>query len=123
MTAQTLDGRALAKTISEEIAADVAQFREQHGWEPGIAVVQVGADPASSWYVKQIQRSFGRAGMRCDLRELPAATSAADLTALLAALNADARTNGVIVQMPLPEHLPQSLVTDVLDPAKDVDGI
>jgi methylenetetrahydrofolate dehydrogenase (NADP+)/methenyltetrahydrofolate cyclohydrolase len=123
MTAQTLDGRALAKTISEEIAADVAQFREQHGWEPGIAVVQVGADPASSWYVKQIQRSFGRAGMRCDLRELPAATSAADLTALLAALNADARTNGVIVQMPLPEHLPQSLVTDVVDPAKDVDGI
>ncbi len=123
MTAQTLDGRALAKTISEEIAADVAQFREQHGWEPGIAVVQVGADPASSWYVKQIQRSFGRAGMRCDLRELPADTSAADLTALLAALNADARTNGVIVQMPLPEHLPQSLVTDVLDPAKDVDGI
>ena len=123
MTAQILDGRALASTVSAEIAADVALFRQQHGWAPGIAVVQVGADPASSWYVKQIVRSFAKAGMRCDLSTLPSDTSAADLTALLSTLNTDPRTNGVIVQMPLPAHLPQSLVTDVLSPAKDVDGI
>ncbi len=123
MTAQILDGRALANTVSAEIAAQVAEFRQQLGWEPGIFVVQVGADPASSWYVKAITRSFSRAGMRCEVRALPVTTCAADLTALLASLNDDPRTNGVIVQMPLPEHLPQDLVTGVLRPDKDVDGI
>ena len=62
MTAQTLDGRAMAKTMSGEIAAEVAQFQQEHGWVPGIAVVQVGDDPASSWYVKQIEKSFSVAG-------------------------------------------------------------
>ncbi len=123
MTAQILDGRALANAVSAEIAAQVAEFRQQLGWEPGIFVVQVGADPASSWYVKAITRSFSRAGMRCEVRALPVTTCAADLTALLASLNDDPRTNGVIVQMPLPEHLPQDLVTGVLRPDKDVDGI
>ena len=123
MTAHILDGRALAKTMGAEIAADAERFLKEHGWEPGIAVVQVGGDPASSWYVKQIRRSFTRAGMRCALHELAETATAAEFAALLQELNADDRTNGIIVQMPLPEHIPQSLVTDLLDPAKDVDGI
>lgn len=123
MTAQVLDGRALAKTMSGEIAQAVERFRSAHGWAPGIAVVQVGADPASSWYVKQIDRSFRSAGMRFAQHALPEDATAADLTDLLRSLNADPQTNGIIVQMPLPAHLPQSLVTDTLDPAKDVDGI
>jgi len=123
MTAHILDGRALAKTMGAEIAADAERFLKEHGWEPGIAVVQVGGDPASSWYVKQIRRSFTRAGMRCALHELAETATAEELAALLQELNADDRTNGIIVQMPLPEHIPQSLVTDLLDPAKDVDGI
>lgn len=123
MTAHILDGRALAKTMGAEIAADAARFLKEHGWEPGIAVVQVGGDPASSWYVKQIRRSFTRAGMRCALHELAETATAAEFAALLQELNADDRTNGIIVQMPLPQQIPQSLVTDLLDPAKDVDGI
>jgi len=123
MTAELLDGRALAKTMRAEIAIDVQAFIDEYGWEPGIAVVQVGRDPASSWYVRNIRRSFTRAGMRFDLHELDETASAEDLIALLNTLNDDFRTNGVIVQMPLPKHLPSDLVAAHLDPAKDVDGI
>ena len=123
MTAQILDGRVLAKTMTAEIAQEVERFQNERGWAPGIAVVQVGEDPASSRYVKQIARSFRSSGMRFAQRALPEGASADDLVDLLRALNADPRTNGIIVQMPLPDHPPQSLVTDALDPAKDVDGI
>jgi methylenetetrahydrofolate dehydrogenase (NADP+)/methenyltetrahydrofolate cyclohydrolase len=123
MAAQTLDGRAMAKMMSGEVASQVAQFQQEHGWAPGIAVVQVGGDPASSWYVKQIEKSFSSAGMRFALHALDEKTDAATLTGTLQQLNADPRTNGIIVQMPLPKHLPQSLVTGMLDVGKDVDGI
>jgi len=123
MTAELLDGRALAKTMRAEIARDVQAFVDDCGWEPGIAVVQVGRDPASSWYVRNIRRSFTRAGMRFDLHELDETASAEVLITLLNTLNDDFRTNGIIVQMPLPKHLPSDLVTAHLDPAKDVDGI
>lgn len=123
MAAQTLDGRAMAKMMSGEVASQVAQFQQEHGWAPGIAVVQVGGDPASSWYVKQIEKSFSSAGMRFALHALDEKTDAATLTGTLQQLNADPRTNGIIVQMPLPKHLSQSLVTDMLDVGKDVDGI
>ena len=121
MTAQILDGRALAKTMKGEITAEVVQFEEEHGWAPGIAVVQVGGDPASSWYVRQIRKTFKGVGMRYTLHALGEETDAATLTQLLQKLNEDPRTNGIIVQKPLPQHLPQSLVSDVLDPGKDVD--
>lgn len=123
MTAQLLDGRALARTMSREIAAQVAAFRAAHSVMPGIAVVQVGADPASSAYVGQIRRAFTRAGMAFALHSLAQSASADALAALLRALNADPQVHGIIVQMPLPAHLPQALVTDLLDPRKDVDGI
>jgi len=123
MTAKILDGKSVSQTIAKEVAADVASFEQEHGWAPGIAVVQVGSDPASSWYVRQIRRSFTGAGMRFDLHTLDETASADEFAALMNALNADPRANGIIVQMPLPGHLPASLVIDLLDPAKDVDGI
>lgn len=123
MTAVILDGRAMAKTLRAEIAQQVAEFQAAHGGVPGIAVVQVGGDPASAAYVKQIEKSFTGAGMRFALHTLPEDIPAEALTSLLEGLNADATTNGIIVQMPLPKHLPQTLVTDLLDPRKDVDGI
>jgi len=58
MTAKILDGKSVSQTIAKEVAADVASFEQEHGWAPGIAVVQVGSDPASSWYVRQIRRRF-----------------------------------------------------------------
>lgn len=123
MAAEILDGRALSKTIAGEIAEQVAAFKATHDWAPGIAVVQVGEDPASEWYVRQIKRSFDRAGMLFALHTLPAEAQADALVGLLKELNHDDRTNGIIVQMPLPDHLSQELVTDNLAPAKDVDGI
>ncbi len=123
MAAEILDGRALSKTIAGEVAEQAAAFKEAHGWAPGIAVVQVGEDPASEWYVRQIKRSFDRAGMVFAPHTLPADAQADTLVGLLNELNHDDRTNGIIVQMPLPDHLPQELVTDNLAPAKDVDGI
>ena len=123
MTAEILDGRSLAKTMRAEISKDVAHFQEMQGWVPGIAVVQAGEDPASSWYVRQINRSFTRAGMGFALHTLDKDVEQQALLDLLQQLNADSQVNGVIVQMPLPKHLSQSLVTDTLSPAKDVDGI
>jgi len=123
MTAVILDGRAMAKTLRAEIAQQVTEFKAEFGRVPGIAVVQVGGDPASAAYVRQIDKSFTAAGMRFALHALPEQAAATTLTDLLVDLNADTATNGIIVQMPLPKHLPQTLVTDLLDPRKDVDGI
>jgi methylenetetrahydrofolate dehydrogenase (NADP+) / methenyltetrahydrofolate cyclohydrolase len=123
MTAQLLDGRAMAKTIRGEITASVAEFTRQYGRSPAIAVVQVEGDPSSSAYVRQIEKSFTGAGMGFRLHLLPATCDASTLVSLIQALNADRQVDGIIVQMPLPRHLPQSLVTTNLDPSKDVDGI
>ena len=123
MNAEILDGRALAKTIGGELADQVADFGASHDYAPGIAVVQVGQDPASERYVRAIERSFVRAGMRFALHTLPDSAQSIELQALLHSLNHDPLTSGVIVQLPLPKHLDLATVTDVLDPAKDVDGI
>jgi methylenetetrahydrofolate dehydrogenase (NADP+)/methenyltetrahydrofolate cyclohydrolase len=123
MTATILDGRALARTMRGEVADQAKAFQQTHGWTPAIAVVQAGEDPSSSWYVRQIEKSFAQAGMGFALHTLPADATAEQLVGILQQLNADPRTNGIIVQMPLPKHLPQTLVTDCLSPAKDVDGI
>jgi methylenetetrahydrofolate dehydrogenase (NADP+)/methenyltetrahydrofolate cyclohydrolase len=123
MTATLLNGRALARTLMGEIAAQATAFEAAHGRAAAIAVVQVGADPASSWYVGQIEKSFQRAGLGYGLHHLPETATAADLTARLMALNDDPAVDGIIVQLPLPAHLPASLVTDTMDPAKDVDGV
>jgi methylenetetrahydrofolate dehydrogenase (NADP+)/methenyltetrahydrofolate cyclohydrolase len=123
MTARILDGRVLARTMGHEIAAEVTAFRAAHGVAPGIAVVQVGSDPASSAYVGQIERAFARTGMTFALHNLAQDAPVEALAVLLRSLNSDPQVHGVIVQMPLPAHLPQSLVTNLLDPRKDVDGI
>lgn len=123
MTAQLLDGRAMAKALRSEISADVAVFASQYGRSPAIAVVQVEGDPASAAYVRQIEKSFTGVGMGFKLHLLPAHCDAQALVSLIKELNADSQVDGIIVQMPLPRHLPQSLVTNNLAPFKDVDGI
>ncbi len=109
--------------MRREIAERAAAFSAQAGRQATIAVVQVAADPSSVAYVRQIEKSFVGAGMGFGLHSLPEACTADELTGLIRQLNADVGVDGVIVQMPLPKHLPQSLVADLLDPAKDVDGI
>ncbi|MHB9032427.1 MAG: bifunctional 5,10-methylenetetrahydrofolate dehydrogenase/5,10-methenyltetrahydrofolate cyclohydrolase [Anaerolineae bacterium] len=123
MTAQILDGRAIAKTMRAEIASAVTAFTQQNNHVPAIAVVQVEGDPASAAYVRQIEKSFTGVGMGFTLHHLPPTCQAPELVDLLNSLNVNPAVDGIIVQMPLPRHLPQSLVTSTLNPAKDVDGI
>ncbi len=123
MEAKILDGKAIAATMKEEIGAEVAAFKSKFGRVPGIAVVQVGADPASSRYVKQIGKSFEEAGMTFRLETLDESVSQAQLVSLVQSLNADSAVSGIIVQMPLPKHISQEVIATTILPGKDVDGI
>ena len=122
MTAQIIDGKAFAAKLRAKVAAHVARLKAGHGITPGLAVVLVGADPASQVYVGAKGRSTTEAGMNSFEHRLPADTPEADLLALIAALNADPAVHGILVQLPLPPHLNADLVINSLDPAKDVDG-
>ena len=122
MTAEILDGRAVAKTIQAELKIEIAEMAEA-GVVPALAVVQVGEDPASAWYVGQIRKICKRVGVTFRLDTLPDSTTGEALASALDALNDDTGVHGVVVQMPLPRHLSQEVVTDALDPRKDVDGI
>lgn len=118
-----LAGAPIAADIRTRVAADVEAFRRRHGYAPGLAVVMVGADAPSAVYLRQILRSCRNVGIDGRLVELAGRVSAARLGREIAQLNADPLVSGIIVQMPLPRHLPLSAVIETLDPAKDVDGL
>lgn len=122
MTARVIDGKAFAADVRARVAAHVAQLAEEHGLQPGLAVVLVGEDPASQVYVRNKGTQTVECGMASFEHKLPADTSEADLLALVAKLNADPAVHGILVQLPLPKHLNSDLVINAIDPAKDVDG-
>lgn len=122
MTATIIDGKAFAAKVRGEVAKHVARLKEEHGITPGLAVVLVGADPASEVYVRSKGKSTVEAGMNSYEHKLPADTSEAELLALIGRLNADPAVNGILVQLPLPKHLNSDLVINTIEPAKDVDG-
>ena len=122
MTATIIDGKAFAARVRGAVAGHVARLKADHGLVPGLAVVLVGADPASQVYVGAKGRSTVEAGMASFEHKLAADTSEAELLALIGRLNADPRVHGILVQLPLPPHLNPDLVINALDPAKDVDG-
>ncbi|MEM8752792.1 MAG: bifunctional methylenetetrahydrofolate dehydrogenase/methenyltetrahydrofolate cyclohydrolase FolD [Pseudomonadota bacterium] len=122
MTASIIDGKAFAATIREKVAADVARLKADHGIAPGLAVVLVGEDPASQVYVRNKGKQTVEVGMASFEHRLDAATSEADLLALIETLNADPAVHGILVQLPLPKHLDEDLVINAIDPAKDADG-
>ncbi len=117
-----IDGRALARRLSEETRASVAALRDARGVVPGLAVVLLGDDPASQVYVARKVAETARAGMRSIEHRLDATTDEASLLALIAALNADPAVHGILVQLPLPPQIDAACVLDTIDPAKDVDG-
>jgi len=121
MAATVIDGKTFAARVRGQVATHVAGLREQ-GLQPGLAVVLVGMDPASQVYVKNKHASTVEVGMASFEHRLPADTSEADLLALVAALNADPKVHGILVQLPLPSHLNSELLINAIDPAKDVDG-
>ncbi len=122
MTATVIDGKAFAAKVRAEVAAHVAQLKEEHGITPGLAVVLVGEDPASEVYVRNKGVQTVEVGMASFEHKLPAETSEADLLALIGRLNADPKVHGILVQLPLPAHLNSELVINAIDPAKDADG-
>ena len=122
MTATVIDGKAFAAKVREQVAAHVARLKEEHEITPGLAVVLVGEDPASQVYVRNKGKQTAEVGMASFEHRLDAATSEADLLALIDQLNADPKVHGILVQLPLPDHLNSDLVINSIDPAKDVDG-
>ena len=122
MSATIIDGKVFAATVREQVAAHVARLKADHGITPGLAVVLVGEDPASQVYVRNKGKQTLEAGMQSFEHKLPAETSEADLLALVERLNADPAVHGILVQLPLPDHMNADAVINAISPAKDVDG-
>jgi len=123
LTATILNGRALAKTLREELRADVQTFIVDSGVAPTLAVVQVAGDAASDRYVRSIQKACGDIGITFAHRLLPADTAQSMLEASVRELSADSAISGILLQLPLPVGLESAGVIAQLDPRKDVDGI
>lgn len=122
MSARLIDGRQIAETLIAEVAAAV-DTRVQAGLRrPGLAVVLVGNDPASTVYVRNKRRACERAGITSFAHDLPETTSEAELSALIDRLNADPDVHGILVQLPLPAHINTTALINRIDPDKDVDG-
>ncbi len=122
MTAQLIDGKAIAASLRQQIAQRVAERRQQGLRAPGLAVILVGSDPASQVYVAHKRKDCEEVGFLSQAYDLPATTSQADLTALIDRLNDEPSIDGILVQLPLPEHLEASLLLERIRPDKDVDG-
>jgi methylenetetrahydrofolate dehydrogenase (NADP+)/methenyltetrahydrofolate cyclohydrolase len=118
-----LDGRAVAATLRAEVQAQIADLHVRHPVLPGLAVLVVGNDPASRSYLTMILKTCRTVGLPAELFELPATATRQMIQAEITYLNGQPSFAGIIVQMPLPEPMLPDVVTEVLDPAKDVDGI
>ena len=121
MAAQIIDGKAIAAKVRGRIGSTVSTLNEQ-GVTPGLAVVLVGDDPASRVYVGMKKKMCIELGMYSADHELPASTTEAELLTLIGQLNADARVHGILVQLPLPDHIDTDKVLEAISPDKDADG-
>jgi 5,10-methylene-tetrahydrofolate dehydrogenase/methenyl tetrahydrofolate cyclohydrolase len=122
MTAELLDGRETSAAIREEVQAEVEQLKAELGIVPGLATVLVGGDPASQTYVSMKEKQCEQAGMRAFGQHLHEDISQEELLAEIAALNADPDVHGILVQLPLPEHLDEDETLAAIALEKDVDG-
>ena len=122
MNARRIDGKAAAAALRARVADGVAAFRETVGRPPGLAVVLVGEDPASSVYVRSKGKATIEAGMVSREHRLDDTIGEAELLALVEELNRDPAIDGILVQLPLPSHINEQKVIAAIDPAKDVDG-
>ena len=121
--ATVIDGKAVAAKVRQSAGVKAQEFAQRYGRRPGLAVVQVGDDHASSIYVRNKRKSCEDTGIESFAYDLPASTTENELLALIHALNLDPRVDGILVQLPLPKGLDSSRILDVIDPLKDVDGL
>ncbi len=122
MVAKRIDGKAFAAKVRGLVTTQVAALKEAHGITPGLAVVLVGEDPASQVYVRAKGKQTVEVGMNSYEHKLDADTSQADLLALIDQLNKDPKVHGILVQLPLPDHIDEDRVINAVETAKDVDG-
>lgn len=122
MTAQLIDGKAIAAQLRQQIAQRVAERREQGLRVPGLAVILVGTDPASQVYVAHKRKDCEEVGFLSQAHDLPADTTQEALLGMIDMLNDDPNIDGILVQLPLPAHLDASLLLERIRPDKDVDG-
>ena len=122
MTAQLIDGKAIAASLRQQIAQRVVERRQQGLRAPGLAVILVGSDPASQVYVSHKRKDCEEVGFVSVAHDLPASTSQGELLALIDHLNDDQAIDGILVQLPLPAHLDASQLLERISPDKDVDG-
>lgn len=123
MAASVIDGKAVAARVRAEVAEGVAAFTAEHGRPPGLATVLVGEDPASAIYVNGKQKAVGEVGIRGFDHRLPADAPREEVVALIEDLNANPEVNGILCQLPVPDHLDGVELTSLVDPGKDVDGL
>ena len=122
METKIIDGKAVAKAVRSEVAEKVKEIQARDGRVPKLAVIIVGEDPASQTYVKSKGKACAQVGMESETICLPENTTEEELLAEIQRLNADASVNGILVQLPLPEHIHVDPVIQTIDPDKDVDG-
>lgn len=123
MTAQMLDGRALAKTIRETLKLDFAAFRSRVGVAPTLAVLRIGDDEAGAGYARALQKTCDSVGADFRAVELPASAQQDEVVEVLTELNASPLVHGIMILEPAPDHISHPALIDLLNPAKDVDGV
>lgn len=122
MTAQIIDGKAFAETMREQLQKNVSELIQMHGTPPGLTVILVGADPASAVYVRNKHLACEKAGIASHVVTMERNITEQELLNEVYRLNADNSVHGILVQLPLPDHIDPLKVIDAIDPAKDVDG-
>jgi methylenetetrahydrofolate dehydrogenase (NADP+) / methenyltetrahydrofolate cyclohydrolase len=120
--ARLIDGKAAAAQLRAAVAKAAAEIKTRHGFQPGLAAVLVGENPASEVYVRSKGKATTEAGLKSFEHRLPVTAGEAELLKLVARLNADPAVDGILVQLPLPKQIDPQRVIDAIDPAKDVDG-
>ena len=122
MTAKLIDGKKIAEKIISEIKDKVITNQSEGIAPPGLAVIQVGEDPASSVYVRNKRKACEEVGMKSFNYDLDQSTTQKELIELVESLNSNAEVNGILIQLPLPTHINETIVIETINPSKDVDG-
>ncbi|PSQ61165.1 MAG: bifunctional methylenetetrahydrofolate dehydrogenase/methenyltetrahydrofolate cyclohydrolase FolD [Bacteroidetes bacterium QH_10_64_19] len=120
--ADLIDGRELSQAVRDEVRADIDEWTEAGHRPPFLSAVLVGDNPASEAYVRGKEKDAAEVGIDTETHHLDADTSQSDLLDLIDDLNADASVDGILVQLPLPDHIDEQAIIDAVDPGKDVDG-